>query len=158
MLWILGIHFALQCFLPLRHFLYPGNVSWTEEGHNFAWHMKLRDKQGVAKFTVIEKATGEEWEVDLFEYLTTIQRARVATRPEMAMEFARYIADEIVTTGSESVEVRVWSLVSLNGRKPRLLLDPEVNLAEERITIAPYRWILPLDEPLRWEDDQDDAP
>src|SRR5690606_29763548 len=25
-----------QTLIPLRHFLYPGNVSWTEEGHRFA--------------------------------------------------------------------------------------------------------------------------
>ena len=35
---------ALQCLVPFRHLLYPGNVSWTEEGHRFAWHMKLRAK------------------------------------------------------------------------------------------------------------------
>ena len=35
---------GLQCVLPLRHYLIPGNVSWTEEGHRFSWRMKLRDK------------------------------------------------------------------------------------------------------------------
>jgi Vitamin K-dependent gamma-carboxylase len=36
-LWI-----GIQILVPLRYFLYPGNVSWTEEGHRFAWMMKLR--------------------------------------------------------------------------------------------------------------------
>ena len=32
---------------PLRHFaLYPAGVSWHEEGHLGAWHMKLRSKHG----------------------------------------------------------------------------------------------------------------
>ncbi len=35
---------AFQTLVPLRHWLYPGNVSWTEEGHRFSWHMKLRSK------------------------------------------------------------------------------------------------------------------
>jgi hypothetical protein len=35
---------AFQTLVPFRHLLYPGNVSWTEEGHRFAWHMKLRSK------------------------------------------------------------------------------------------------------------------
>jgi vitamin K-dependent gamma-carboxylase len=35
---------VLQIAVPLRHFIIPGEVSWTEEGHRFSWHMKLRDK------------------------------------------------------------------------------------------------------------------
>jgi len=35
---------AVQLLLPLRHWLYPGNVDWTEEGHRFSWQMMLRDK------------------------------------------------------------------------------------------------------------------
>jgi hypothetical protein len=41
---LLGFWVAFQTLVPFRHFLYPGNVSWTEEGHRFAWHMKLRSK------------------------------------------------------------------------------------------------------------------
>ena len=41
---------ALQLLMPLRHWLYPGNPNWTEEGHRFAWHMKLRDKDATAVF------------------------------------------------------------------------------------------------------------
>ena len=37
---------AIQILVPLRHWLYTGNASWTEEGHRFSWHMKLRSKQG----------------------------------------------------------------------------------------------------------------
>ena len=43
---ILFFYIFIQFLFPLRHFLYPGNVSWTEEGHKFAWQMKLRDKVG----------------------------------------------------------------------------------------------------------------
>jgi len=39
--------------LFLRHWLYPGNVSWTEEGHRYAWHMKLRDKDCTATFELV---------------------------------------------------------------------------------------------------------
>ncbi|MDX5442717.1 MAG: HTTM domain-containing protein, partial [Hymenobacteraceae bacterium] len=40
------LYAATQILVPLRHFLYPGNVNWTEEGHKFAWHMMLRSKSG----------------------------------------------------------------------------------------------------------------
>lgn len=41
---LLSLWVAFQVLVPFRHLLYPGNVSWTEEGHRFAWHMKLRSK------------------------------------------------------------------------------------------------------------------
>ena len=61
---LLTMYLAFQVVLPLRHFAYPGNVSWTEEGHNFSWHMKLRTKRGDALFTVSHPATGTTWAID----------------------------------------------------------------------------------------------
>ena len=37
-----GLYLLVQVVLPLRHWLYPGDVAWSEEGHRFAWRMKLR--------------------------------------------------------------------------------------------------------------------
>ena len=54
---LLAAYFAVQVLAPLRHFAYPGNVSWTEEGHQFAWHMKLRDKEADARFFVTDGQT-----------------------------------------------------------------------------------------------------
>ncbi len=42
----MGIYFIFQILLPLRHWTYPGNVNWTEEGHRLSWHMMLRVKGG----------------------------------------------------------------------------------------------------------------
>lgn len=42
----LRVFVALQVFLPLRHWLIPGNVHWTEEGHRYAWHMNCVAKEG----------------------------------------------------------------------------------------------------------------
>ncbi|MBT4865483.1 MAG: HTTM domain-containing protein, partial [Planctomycetaceae bacterium] len=44
------VFMGAQCLVPFRHWLYPGTVHWTEEGHLFAWHMKLRYKSGHAAF------------------------------------------------------------------------------------------------------------
>ena len=46
----LVVFIGAQCLVPFRHWLYPGTVHWTEEGHLFAWHMKLRYKSGRAAF------------------------------------------------------------------------------------------------------------
>ncbi len=53
---VLGVFVTFQLLFPLRHFLYPGNVSWTEEGHRFAWHMKLRIKTAArSEFTITDQ-------------------------------------------------------------------------------------------------------
>lgn len=38
--------------LRRRHYLIAGTPSWTEEGHRFSWHMKLREKSGTVTFVV----------------------------------------------------------------------------------------------------------
>ena len=59
-----GSMIAFHVAYPLRRFiLYPAGVSWHEEGHLGAWHMKLRSKHG--------------WVVLLAEEVSTASRARV---------------------------------------------------------------------------------
>lgn len=40
-------------------------------------------------------------------------------------------------------------MASLNGRDPQLLVDPTADLAKERRSMLPARWIMPLTEPLQ---------
>lgn len=140
---------ALQCLIPLRHLLYPGNVSWTEEGHLFAWHMKLRDKSGTANITVRAPATGASWDVDLREYLTKKQAREMAEHPDMLLQFAHHLSEEHQRAGKGPLEVRARVLMSVNGRKRQLFVDPEVDLAAQPRSRAHWNWILPLTEPLR---------
>jgi hypothetical protein len=66
--WVIGfvtLYLALQILIPLRHILYPGEVNWTEEGHRFSWHMKLRSKSGRIAFTMIDPRTNQTWPVDI---------------------------------------------------------------------------------------------
>lgn len=145
---LLGIYLAIQLLVPLRHYLYPGNVSWTEEGHNFAWHMKLRGKRGRALFFVTDPVGNRRRVVDPGDYLTSRQERKMSTRPDMILKFSHYIANEMRKQGYEQVEVRARVWVSLNGRKPQLLIDPTVNLAAQSWTLMPAAWITRLEEPL----------
>jgi vitamin K-dependent gamma-carboxylase len=146
---MLAAWLALQVLVPLRHLTYPGNVSWTEEGHRFAWQMMLREKSGVAEFTVTDPASGRIWHPNLLDYLTLRQVRKMATRPDMLLQFAHYLARtwerELNLPG---VEVRVTAMASLNGRPPALLVDPARNLAAEPRNLRAADWILPLTEPL----------
>ncbi|HZX13321.1 MAG TPA: HTTM domain-containing protein [Thermodesulfobacteriota bacterium] len=145
---LLVIHFTFQILFPFRHHLYPGNVSWTEEGHNFSWMMKLRSKVAKTRFFATNPVTDETWEIKIRDYLTNRQRKKMTTRPDMILNFSHYLANELRKQGYEKLEIRAEVWASLNGRKLQLLVDPTVNLASQQRSLLPAKWIMPLLEPL----------
>jgi len=145
---LMAAYLAVQIILPLRHYLYPGNVSWTEEGHNFAWHMKLRTKTGEAVFTVTHPESGQTWTVKPEEHLKSHQVMKMSTKPDLILHFAHFLAEQKRREGYDNVEVRARVMVSLNGREPQLLIDPNVDLVKEEVSLLPVRWIVPLTTPL----------
>ena len=160
---VLAAYLVVQLLLPLRHYLYPGNVSWTEEGHNFSWHMKLRTKAGEAVFTVTHPRTGQTWTIKPQDHLESHQVMKMITKPELLLHFSHYLAEVKRRKGYEDVEVRARVMVSLNGRQPQLLIDPNVDLSKETMGLWPTRWIVPLTTPLGTRgalttDSQDDDP
>ena len=139
---ILGVFFVVQLLLPVRHFFYPGNVLWTDEGHKFAWRMKLREKNGIAAFYIRDPATGRQWTVDNSEYLLPRQIAKVATRPDLALQYAHFLAKRWQQVESvQNPDVRAWIAVSLNGRPPALLINPTINLNLVERGFMPADWI-----------------
>jgi hypothetical protein len=143
-----AVYVAIQVLVPLRHFVYPGNVSWTEQGHRFAWHMKLRAKSGEVRFFATDPATGETWEIDARSSLTSRQRSNMATHPDMILQFAHVLRDELTRAGYDGVEIRVLAMASRNGRPRQLLIDPTVDLARVDHSLLPAAWILPLETAL----------
>jgi hypothetical protein len=144
----LSVYLLVQILLPLRHLLYPGDVHWTEEGHRFSWRMKLRDKEGVARFFITDPQTGAVWEADPMAFLTSRQFAEMVRCPDMILQFAHYLADDARAQGYDDVEVRAWVLVSLNGRRSQTLVDHTVDLAAQPRTLLPSSWITTLEQPL----------
>jgi hypothetical protein len=145
---LLALYLLAQVILPFRHYAYPGDVNWTEEGHKFSWHMKLRGKDATAVFTISHPPSGQSWAVDPAQYLTWKQLEKMPTQPEMILQFSHHLANEKRREGYGNVEVRAHVMASLNGRKPQLLIDPTIDLAKERISVLPTHWIMPLTEPL----------
>ncbi len=150
---LLCIYFAFQFLFPLRHHLYPGNVSWTEEGHNFSWMMKLRSKKAKIRFLATDPATNKTWKIDILDKLTYNQRKTMSTRPDMILNFSHYLADELRKEGYEDIEIRAEVWASLNGRKLQLLIDPNADLAAVPPSFMPAKWITPLTEPLPSRDE-----
>ncbi len=144
----LAIYLAVQFYLPLRHFFIPGDVNWTEEGHNLAWHMKLRDKQGEARFFVTDPHQDEVWEVDVDTFIDSRQASAMDGRPNMIVSFAHYLDNALQTMGYDDLEIRAWAMISLNGRPRQLMIDPSVDLTTIAPSFAHKPWILPLRQPL----------
>lgn len=148
MVGLLATYLSVQLLFPLRHYLYPGDVSWTEEGHQFAWHMKLRTKTGEAVFTVTHPRSGQTWTIKPEDYLESHQVMKMTTTPDLILHFGHFLAEEKRREGYDTVEVRASVMVSLNGRQPQLLIDPSVDLTKEQVSFLPARWIVPLTTPL----------
>lgn len=141
----LGTWFAVQLLLPLRHFLYPGDVLWTEQGHAFSWMTKLRHKDGAVRFRVKDLSSGAEVEADLKAYVTARQASALVVYPEMVRQLAHRIAEDWRKRGKR-VEVRADSWVALDGRSTQRLIDPDVDLAAQPASLWPAKWILPLEK------------
>ena len=146
----IGVWLSFQVLFPLRHLLYPGNVSWTEEGHRFAWQMKLRDKKGFADFTILDPVSKQSWYIEPEAYLTKKQARKMPTQPDMVLQFACYLEEKWKTDyGLGKVEIRANNYVSLNGREPAPLVNPSIDLTKLERNLKRAEWILPLHEPLR---------
>jgi len=147
---MLSIWISAQISIPLRHWLYQGDVSWTEEGHLFAWQMKLRTKTGLVQYYVIDPNSGESFTINPENLLTARQSRKMSTRPDMILQFAHYLRDHWAKKqGIENPEIYVNAIASLNGRKFARLIDRTINLALVERGLSQANWILPLKVPLQ---------
>lgn len=134
---------AVQILVPLRHYAYPGDVSWNEEGMRFSWKVMLREKHGSITYYVRIPATGKELQVTPRQYLDARQEREMAGQPDLILQLAHHIADDFRARGHGDVEVRVQAMVSLNGRPAAPMIDPDRDLARVSDGLARKDWILP---------------
>ena len=137
-----------QCAVPLRHFFIPGNPNWTEEGHRYSWHMKLRTKRALSVYKVVNKETGEViTTIDPQERLESWQSRKMG-RPYLVHRFCRMLAEEFKQNGLE-VEIYPTVISTLNGRKYQDLIRGDIDLVNEPFPASvPAKWIVPLETPL----------
>ena len=131
-----------QFATPLRHWAYPGNVRWNDEGYRFSWRVMLTEKTGHVRFRVTLPTLAETRLVYPEDYLTPIQTERMAYQPDMILATARLIADDFRSLDG-AAEVRADAFVSFNGRPVARFVDPAVDLARIEPGIWPKRWVLP---------------
>ncbi len=137
-----ALYVLVQVAMPLRTFLYGGNVLWHEQGMRFSWRVMVRAKGGATTFFVKNKHTGKLWLVSPRQYLTPYQENEMSSQPDLILQLAHKIGEDY-TLRDGPVEVRVEALVSLNARPGASLVDPSVDLMTIEDGIGPATWILP---------------
>lgn len=133
----------LQIIIPFRHFLYPSNVFWSEEGYRFSWRVMLVEKIGQATFTLKDPKTNRQTEIINSRYLTQFQEKQMSIQPDFILQFAHYLRYEYIRThGIENPIITVDSHVALNGRVSQPFIDKKINIAEIKDDFLPKKWIL----------------
>ncbi len=148
---IVGIFVVWQLVFPLRCYAYPGNSSWTEEGSLFAWHMMLRHKDAFLRFYATDGLTGQTVAIPVSRLLSHKQLWEISLYPEQIPPVAHFFAEGASRVGLKQVEIHAVVLISLNGRKPQLMFDPNLDLLTVERTWKHQSWLYPLTEPLRPE-------
>ncbi|MDY8136924.1 HTTM domain-containing protein [Aquimarina sp. 2201CG5-10] len=142
------IWFTIQIGLPLRHWVIPGDVLWTEEGHRMSWRMMLRGRSGITNFYIVDKNDPKNKRelVNKNKYLSKKQLRLVGTKPDAMWQFAQHLKKEYAANGKD-IAVYVKSSVSVNSKKRKTLIDPETDLASvpwNYFTTNP--WIITYDK------------
>ncbi|WP_025741294.1 HTTM domain-containing protein [Aquimarina pacifica] len=145
---VLIVWFVIQISLPLRHWFIPGDVLWTEEGHRMSWRMMLRGRSGITSFYILDKndPEGKRKRITKTKYLSKKQMRLVNSKPDAMWQFAQYLKKKHKEEGKD-IAVYVKSSVSVNGKKRRKYIDPEVDLAAvpwNHLTTNP--WIIKYSE------------
>ena len=142
----LTIFLVLQIIMPIRHFMYDGNLLWHEQGYRFSWRVMLMEKIGYTTFKMVNKENGEYFYINNEDHLTSYQEKQMSFQPDFILEYAHYLGETYKELGYENIEIFADSYVALNGRASQRYIDPEVNLLQEKESFKNKSWILPLND------------
>jgi vitamin K-dependent gamma-carboxylase len=136
----IALYCLLQLLVPLRSHLYGGNVLWHEQGMRFAWKVLVRAKHGSVRFRVA-LPDGREISVSPRTYLTLEQEREMAGQPDLILQLAHHVGADFRARGHAQVQVHADAWVALNGRAPRRMIDPEVDLLQREDGLGKADWV-----------------
>jgi len=145
----LAVFFSLQILLPFRHYLYPGELFWNEEGFRFSWRVMLIEKAGIATFKVVDGSSGVQYTVDNSQYLTVFQEKQMATQADFIVEYAHYLCDVYQAKGVTDPQVFVDSYVALNGRKSTRFVQHDVDLCTVDYNLKHRSWVTKFNDEIK---------
>ncbi len=129
--WLLAsTYVVIQLLLPMRPWIYRGDANWNERGHRFAWRMMLRRKEALTHYLVVDVNTNDYLFVPSTVVLTATQAAEADYHPELIRQTAVELGKLAVKLGAADHRVHALALVSLNGRRPKPIVDPMIDLSK----------------------------
>lgn len=140
---ILLAYLIMQLYLPLRHWQYPGNLFWNEEGYRFSWRVMLMEKNGYTHFIIKDPKTQRQHQVDLGQHLTAFQQQQLRSQPDMILQFAQHLGQLYEKQTGYAPEIYVESKISLNGRRSQNFVDPKIDLYNKG-NFTGDNWLIPL--------------
>ena len=135
---------TFHVLFPFRHLFSGHDVLWAEQGMRYSWRVMVREKMGSVTYLVDRVSDGKTWEVSPNRYLEPRQVSEMSGQPDMIAQLAYFIKDDFERRMKTKVRVRARALVSLNGRPPALMINPNVDLTER--WTASTDWLLPRPE------------
>lgn len=142
---LLLTYFSIQLYLPFRHYQYPGNLFWTEQGYRFSWRVMLMEKNGYTSIILKDPQKGTQKEIEQCDYLTAFQQQQMRSQPDMILQFGKYIGDEFKKKNGHAPEIYVKSRLSLNGRRSQKFTNDTLDIYSLNDPLN-NNWILPLKE------------
>lgn len=135
------VYMSVQILLPLRHFLYKGNVNWTHQGIRLAWHFMQNTYKSVIKVQYSKPKIDHCVDV---QPINAWQTWWMAGTPDMIIQYVHYLKKELIRCGVNDPVIRVDSQIALNGRAFFPLIDSSANLANEQFPwFSKPDWVLP---------------
>lgn len=144
---LISAYLLFQLLFPLRHWLYTGDVNWTEEGHRFSWRMKLRDKVSGVYFASYWSNTEHQyrWNLEIQPQGTVVEKIeRISRGNTQVLEQNQYSS---ITP--QQIEQRLTDL----GQKPFMDILPYQTIPIRFYvtdTKTNQRWQHPIERDLAW--------
>lgn len=136
----IAVFCTVQFVMPLRQWAYDGTVLWHEQGMRFSWRVMLREKSGSLNYRVVN-AAGNTQQVTPYAYLNENQYREMSGQPDLILQLAHRIRDDMNAKGVGPVQVYADAMVSLNGRQAKAMIDPATDLAAIEYGLANADWI-----------------
>ena len=126
----LVVYAAVQLALPLRCFVIGDDVLWDEAGMRFSWRVMIREKSGSLSYKVTLGPLHQHRVIVVspHERLQWRQVNEMIGQPDLILQLAHAIKNDLDENGYGPVEIRADSTVTLNGRRSTRLIDPDVDL------------------------------
>jgi len=143
--------------LSFGHYLYPGNVNWTEEGYRFSWRMMLYNKSGLIAYDVKTDQSPTGYQVKfnndptrtLENGLAHHQIGIMAGQPDMIVQYAHYLVDRLQELGHANIVIHARSELKFNDRPWQTFVDPKANLAQLPRDLKHCDWVVPLESRIK---------